>query len=715
MSYFEFPHTRNYDGDLGYIIKKLEELNTAYNNFFDLNKITFHDPINWDINESYKANTIVYDVQSETLYISRNAVPAGIDISNPDYWVLVSPFKIDTSFNLNSINPVANKTITTKINSIDNNIKTNSDNIAENTANIAINANSIRSETSNRITSDNTINARIDEIISGASVDPDAELLDIRIGAFGETYSTAGDAVRGQVDKVNDAINYLTESKTLIPNYRQGYLTTNGTYNTSSSGKSYAMDISTCENIINIVCENNNILRLGLYVATIDNVDSSSVADVYMPLTSPVPSIYKMNPSVYSDYKTLIVSTDYNNATPSTIAVYDVFETFSNVDDKIDTLNNYFDVNIISALDIKRGNITVNGEIQNSTTRLYSSSIPTIAGVLSSTNSLGRFYIYAWDSDGVFVGGLTNSGFVSGDSTTYSEVDIDNLRSNYPGYQFRFVYFLTAGSATLSDIADLSLTNVLFDNNSSGETIRIMFNNIGGFTYGVKGDDNRLPTDTALEKIEHYKQFYAEYQPDILALEEFPLDTAPYIDLNDSVAPNECLYPFIYPENTTPYQYAAIKSNFPFTSTRNIGIVIPDQEYSLRGELALIKTPFKRTLAVLSTVFDVNGTVENRTAQMTKAIELMEQYKYSIICVDTNMLSQNEFDTMKSLFKTNGYQVANGDFYPLTDTCPNAGYKPIDNIFVKGPAKIKSFIAPNVYDYLASDHLPIISDILFYD
>ena len=30
MSYFEFPHTRNYDGDLGYIIKKLK-LDIFYN------------------------------------------------------------------------------------------------------------------------------------------------------------------------------------------------------------------------------------------------------------------------------------------------------------------------------------------------------------------------------------------------------------------------------------------------------------------------------------------------------------------------------------------------------------------------------------------------------------------------------------------------------------------------------------------------------------
>ena len=26
MAYFEFPHTRTYEGDLGYIIKKLNEI-----------------------------------------------------------------------------------------------------------------------------------------------------------------------------------------------------------------------------------------------------------------------------------------------------------------------------------------------------------------------------------------------------------------------------------------------------------------------------------------------------------------------------------------------------------------------------------------------------------------------------------------------------------------------------------------------------------------
>ncbi len=56
--------------------------------------------------------------------------------------------------------------------------------------------------------------ARIDNLIDGASVDADAELLDIRVGADGITYPTAGDAVRGQFSTVYDGLTDIAELKT---------------------------------------------------------------------------------------------------------------------------------------------------------------------------------------------------------------------------------------------------------------------------------------------------------------------------------------------------------------------------------------------------------------------------------------------------------------------------------------------------------------------
>lgn len=90
MGYYDFPHTRNYDTDLGYLIKQYLNLREEVNNLIASQTIVYADPLQWSIDKQYRVNTIV--INGYNAYLSKQPVPLGIEITNTDYWLVVGDF-----------------------------------------------------------------------------------------------------------------------------------------------------------------------------------------------------------------------------------------------------------------------------------------------------------------------------------------------------------------------------------------------------------------------------------------------------------------------------------------------------------------------------------------------------------------------------------------------------------------------------------------------
>ena len=130
---------------------------------------------NWDKNKEYENLSVVLASNGDS-YTSKKNVPKGIELSNTEYWAISSRF--DAQLDVQK--------------------------------------------------------KRIDNIVAlpSGSTTGDAELTDIRVGADGVTYNTAGTAVREQVSSLKEDIGDLKQLE-------ESYLKNDGVVNVTFVDKKY--------------------------------------------------------------------------------------------------------------------------------------------------------------------------------------------------------------------------------------------------------------------------------------------------------------------------------------------------------------------------------------------------------------------------------------------------------------------------------------------
>ena len=85
----EYPYTDFHELNLSWVIKELRTFATTLEQFVSINALKYADPIQWNITSQYEKNTIVIDPVTGVAYISVAPVPAGVIITNTDYWTPV--------------------------------------------------------------------------------------------------------------------------------------------------------------------------------------------------------------------------------------------------------------------------------------------------------------------------------------------------------------------------------------------------------------------------------------------------------------------------------------------------------------------------------------------------------------------------------------------------------------------------------------------------
>lgn len=347
--------------------------------------------------------------------------------------------------------------------------------------------------------------------------------------------------------------------------------------------------------------------------------------------------------------------------------------------------------------------------------------LPTNAGIFSlgSSAAYRGFFIAAYDVDGTYRGAYKNDGtFVrDGSESGYTTFDFTSLYTRFPGYRYRVALYVRGGgeNITPSEFEGWTITNTL---HTKASKLKVIQYNAGKWNMGYGHDDPHV-TNPA-DKIANYKEFFANEDPDFLFMQE----CTEYIDTGDTIGTDTTLFDPFFLSKSYFEKETAIKGQYPISKTQfsYLHTSGDNPSWCVYGECDIDG----KKVAVVSGVLNVSAPDGiNHSEQQIRALTKMttetlqgglgfnlSNYDYVIVGMDTNCLSQDEADTVKAFMEGKGYTCANWGYLGVKDTYNLSAnmYRAIDNIFVKGNVRITNFSVPSVYDALASDHFPVISE-----
>lgn len=86
MVWMKVPYTNFHNLNQDWIIRRMQDFIEEMDHIVSLSVVKYADPIQWNITTQYEQSTVVIDPATGTAYISVQPVPAGIGITNTDYW-----------------------------------------------------------------------------------------------------------------------------------------------------------------------------------------------------------------------------------------------------------------------------------------------------------------------------------------------------------------------------------------------------------------------------------------------------------------------------------------------------------------------------------------------------------------------------------------------------------------------------------------------------